>query len=64
VVDISGGQFDHIWNELQSIIGGHTYDSDLEAGRHNAFILRRIRKEISEFKVSLGKSKSKIQAWW
>lgn len=61
---ISGCHFDYVWNEVQYRNGEYTYDSDLEAGRHNAFILRRIRKEISEFKVSLGKSKSKIQAWW
>jgi hypothetical protein len=28
---ILGFQFDYIWNELQSRIGEHTYDPDLEA---------------------------------
>jgi hypothetical protein len=34
VVVIPGCQFGYIWNELQSRIGGHTCDPDLEAGRH------------------------------
>jgi hypothetical protein len=33
VVAIPGCQLDYIWNELQSRIGGHSCDLDLEAGR-------------------------------
>ena len=31
---ITGYQLEYIWNEVQSRIGGLTYDLDLEAGRH------------------------------
>jgi hypothetical protein len=34
VMAIPGCQLDYIWNELQSRIGGLTYDPDLKAGRH------------------------------
>jgi hypothetical protein len=34
VMVIPGCQLDYIWNELQSRIGGHTCDPDLEAERH------------------------------
>lgn len=35
---ILGCQLDYIWNELQSRKGGHTWDLDLEAGRHRVLI--------------------------
>ena len=31
---ITGYQLEYIWNEVQSRIGGLTYDLDLEAGRY------------------------------
>ena len=31
---VPGCQLDYIWKELQSRNGGHTCDTDLEAGRH------------------------------
>ena len=31
---IPGCQLDYIWNEIQSRIGGHTCDADLEAEKH------------------------------
>jgi hypothetical protein len=38
VVALPGCQLDYIWNELQSRIGGLTYDSDLEIGRYKFLI--------------------------
>jgi hypothetical protein len=35
---ISRGQLDYILNELQSRNGEHSYDTDLEAGRHRLLI--------------------------
>jgi hypothetical protein len=34
VMAIPGCQLDYVWNELQSRIGGHTCDPDLDAGKH------------------------------
>jgi hypothetical protein len=34
VMALPGGRLDYIWNELQSRNGGHTCDSELEAGRY------------------------------
>ena len=31
---IPGCHLDYIWNELQPRNGGHTHNTDLEAGRH------------------------------
>jgi hypothetical protein len=39
VMAIPSCQLDYIWNELQSRNGGHTYNPDLEAGRHGLLIL-------------------------
>lgn len=38
VLAIPGRQLDSSWNELQSRIGGLTYDSDLEIGRYKFLI--------------------------
>jgi hypothetical protein len=38
VMAIPGCPLDCIWNKLQARIGGHTYDPDLEAGRHKFLI--------------------------
>ena len=34
VMAIPDCQLDYIWSELQSRIGGHIFDLDLEAGRY------------------------------
>lgn len=34
-VAMLGCPLDHIWNDLEPRNGGHTWDPDLEAGRHN-----------------------------
>ena len=33
-MSIPGYHLEYIWNELQSRIGGHTCDPDVEAGNH------------------------------